>query len=59
MPANKISEIQLDAKPVDSIDYKSKNIDLPTRKLTDIGQDEVRPYEVHVTINKTTDGISA
>ena len=28
---------------------------LPTRKLVDIGQDEVRPYEVHVTINSIDD----
>ena len=55
MPANKISEVQLDVKPVDTIDNESKNIDLTTRKLVDIGQDEVRPYEVHVTINSIDD----
>ena len=51
MPANKISEVQLDANPVESIENKSKDIDLPTRKLWEVGQDVVRPYEVHVTIN--------
>ena len=55
MPANKISEIQLDANPVETIENKSKDIDLPTRKLWEVGQDVVRPYEVHVTINSIDD----